>query len=148
MYTIETVISFEAAHRLYDVDTYSKECADSVHGHSYKVRVVACRRSQNDAGMVVDFKLFKKIIKEQIEQKYDHSIILRSCDPLVEAFAKVAPEQHINVVEGSPTAEWMAEEYFDVLENEFYRLDHEVKVVSVSVQETENNIATFSRKDD
>lgn len=145
MYKIQTTISFEAAHRLYGVDTYSKECSDSVHGHSYKVTIVAGRYSTNSAGMVMDFKMFKKLIKTNIEDVYDHSLILRDIDPLVDKFKKVAPEQHLNVVHDSPTAEWMAEEYFNILSKAFLKVDPDVKVVSVSVQETENNIATYSR---
>lgn len=145
MYTVETTVSFEAAHRLYGVDTYSTACKLSVHGHSYKCKVVVGRKKLNNAGMVVDFKLFKKIIGEEIEDKYDHSIILRDIDPLVEAFRKVAPEQHLNVVHDSPTAEWMAEEYYNVLQQAFSNADKELRVISVSVQETENNIATFCK---
>ena len=84
MHTVETVVSFEAAHRLYDVATYSEECRDNIHGHSYKVKVVVGREELNEAGMVVDFKLLKSIVRAEIEQKYDHSCILRRIDPLAE----------------------------------------------------------------
>lgn len=144
MYIVEATITFEAAHRLYGVDTYSSECRDSVHGHSYKVRAKIGRETLNDAGMVVDFKLLKKTMKV-IEEQYDHSIILRSADPLVEAFRTLAPEQKLNVVDDSPTAEWMAEMYYNQLVSEFTAVDCNLIVVSVSVQETEKNIATFRR---
>lgn len=146
MHTVETVVSFEAAHRLYNVDTYSKECSTSVHGHSYKARIVAGRKELNDAGMVIDFKRFKEIIRDNIERKYDHSLILRECDPLVEKFREVAPEQHLNVVKESPTAEWMAEDFFKEIQSQLNLIDSEVQVMSVSVQETENNIATYLRR--
>lgn len=99
----------------------------------------------NSAGMVMDFKMFKKLIKTNIEDVYDHSLILRDVDPLVDKFKEVTPEQHLNVVHDSPTAEWMAEEYFNILSKAFLKVDPDVKVLSVSVQETENNIATYSR---
>ena len=84
MYQVKTQISFEAAHRLYDVATYSEECRDNIHGHSYKVEVIVSRDELNDAGMVVDFKRLKKIVKLGIEGTYDHSCILKKDDPLVE----------------------------------------------------------------
>jgi len=143
MYTVQTRVTFEAAHRLYDVDTYSKECSDSVHGHSYAVTIVVGREDLNDAGMVIDFKLLKKVIKEVIEDQYDHSLILRTCDPLLAAFAKLAPEQKMNVTTESPTAEWMAESFASLLSCRFALEDDELRVQSVSVQETENNIATW-----
>lgn len=143
MYQIETTISFEAAHRLYGIDTYSKECSDSVHGHSYKVTVYLSRSETTESGMVIDFKYIKKIIKETIENKYDHSLILRDIDPLVSAIRTLAPEQKLNIVSGSPTAEWMAKTFYYELFQEIKRIDEWVDIVMVSVQETENNIATY-----
>lgn len=143
MNTIETTISFEAAHRLYDVDTYSSECRTSVHGHSYKVNIVVSRPILNDAGMVMDFKLFKKIVNEKITDVYDHSLILREIDPLVAAFNELAPEQKLHVVKASPTAEWMADHFAELLGLELAKHDIKLAVESVSVQETENNIATW-----
>lgn len=143
MHTVETTISFEAAHRLYGVDTYSKECSDSVHGHSYKVKVVVGRSELDSAGMVVDFKLLKKIVNEAIHDKYDHSLILRDCDPLVKCFKEFAPEQKLNIVHDSPTAEWMAQVFADDIQRSLISSTDWVSVVSVSVQETENNIATY-----
>lgn len=146
MNRIQTVVSFEAAHRLYGVDTYSAECRESVHGHSYKATVVAGRTNNNEANMVMDFKLFKKIVREEVEDKYDHSIILRDIDPLVPAFKELAPEQKLNVVADSPTAEWMAASFFSSIESALQKVDPEVRLVSVAVQETENNIATYIKE--
>ena len=82
MYTVKTKISFEAAHRLYDVDTYSEECRQNVHGHSYKVTVIVGRKNLNRAGMVIDFKQLKEVLRDKIEKKYDHSCILKRTDPI------------------------------------------------------------------
>ena len=142
MHTVETVVSFEAAHRLYDVATYSEECRDNVHGHSYKVKVVVGREELNEAGMVVDFKLLKSIIRAEIEQKYDHSCILRRIDPLAEPIC--ANCKKVFLVDDNPTAEWMAKEFFNCIDAQLTYKDASLKVVSVSVQETENNIATYS----
>lgn len=142
MHKLQTTLSFEAAHRLYGVDTFSKECSDSVHGHSYKTTVVV-GRGLLDSGMVMDFKLLKKICKETIEEKYDHSIILRDIDPLVNGFVQLAPEQKLNVVHGSPTAEWMAKKFAEDIQSALDKVDDKVRVVSVAVQETENNIAIY-----
>lgn len=139
-YSLKTQISFEAAHRLYDVDTYSEECRTNLHGHSYKVTVYAsCGTCLNDAGMVVDFKLLKKIIREAIEDKYDHSCILLFDDPLCEPIKANCKKVHI--VYENPTAEWMAKTFFDELAESIYLDD--VDVTRVEVQETENNIAIY-----
>lgn len=147
MHSIRTCISFEAAHRLYDVVTYSRECSDNLHGHSYKVFVNCSCNDLNSAGMVIDFKLLKKILKTAIEDKYDHSCIIRDCDPLKKALLTNCKK--VVVVEESPTAEWMAKEFaFDIqTELNKYAISENVIVNRVEVQETENNTAIWEADD-
>lgn len=144
-YSLKTQISFEAAHRLYNVNTYSEECRNNIHGHSYKVTVVVKpSESLNLAGMVIDFKQLKEILRNSIESKYDHSCILHESDPLVSAIVSNCKKVH--VVKSNPTAEWMAREFYcqlgDALEHAGVR---GVYVSRVEVQETENNIAIYER---
>ena len=145
MYSVKTKVSFEAAHRLYNVDTYSSECRDNIHGHSYKVEVLVGVNDLNNAGMVIDFKLLKKIIKDVIEDKYDHSCILRNSDPI----AKVIQEncKKVILVDNSPTAEWMAKEFYDAIQAKIHIYSFDANVISVAVQETENNIAYYLPED-
>lgn len=145
MYAVKTKVSFEAAHRLYNVDTYSSECRDNLHGHSYKVEVLVGVDDLNDAGMVIDFKLLKKLIKDVIEDKYDHSCILRNSDPI----AKVIQEncKKVILVDNSPTAEWMAKEFYDAIQAKIHIYSFDANVISVAVQETENNIAYYLPED-
>ena len=145
MYAVKTKVSFEAAHRLYNVDTYSSECRDNLHGHSYKVEVLVGVNDLNNAGMVIDFKLLKKIIKDVIEDKYDHSCILRNSDPI----AKVIQEncKKVILVDNSPTAEWMAKEFYDAIQAKIHIYSFDANVISVAVQETENNIAYYLPED-
>ena len=141
MYAVKTKVSFEAAHRLYNVDTYSSECRDNLHGHSYKVEVLVGVNDLNNAGMVIDFKLLKKIIKDVIEDKYDHSCILRNSDPI----ANVVKEncKKVIIVDNSPTAEWMAKEFYEMIQSRINTFSSDLHVISVGVQETENNIGYY-----
>jgi len=140
MYKIQTQFSFEAAHRLYNVNTYSSECRENVHGHSYKVTVVVGRRELNDAGMVMDFKLLKTVLRE-LEETYDHSCILVDSDPLVDIMTDNCKK--VLKVSQNPTAEWMSWMFASCIESKLLDVDPEVKVLSVAVQETENNIAIW-----
>lgn len=142
MHIVETQVSFEAAHRLYDVDTYSSECRENIHGHSYKVRVKVSCDALNSAGMVIDFKLLKTIIASNIESKYDHSCILKSNDPLCKPITDNCKK--VIIVNKNPTAEYMAELFFNQIQYAL-RDCKGIQVYSVSVQETENNIATYLR---
>lgn len=144
-FLLKTQMSFEAAHRLYDVDTYSEECRNNIHGHSYKVNVYVTCDNLNDASMVVDFKLLKFILKSVVEDTFDHSCILVNTDPLCEAIEANCKKVHI--VDNNPTAEWMAEHFFkcsnSALEESFSPNVYNVRVCKVEVQETENNIAIY-----
>lgn len=143
MYKLKTQVEFECAHRLYNVDTYSEECRKNIHGHSYKATVVVSRNSLNSAGMVIDFKLLKKIINEKIVDKYDHAIVLREADPVLDIINSNC-DKVVHVPE-SPTAEWMAEIFYTGLEEAIKEIDSEIAIVYVAVQETSHNIAIYER---
>lgn len=141
MYKLKTQIDFECAHRLFGVATYSEECRNNLHGHSYKVTVIIGRKELNAAGMVIDFKLLKKILNEVITDKYDHACIIRSNDPLAAPIYDNCKK--VIIVEDSPTAEWMAKTYFTEIQRSLNNEDIDIKVLSVAVQETEHNIAIY-----
>lgn len=142
MYKLETRIEFEAAHRLYDTATYSEECRNNIHGHSYKVTYLI-GGDLNEAGMVIDFKLLKKIIRETVEQPYDHSCILKRSDPLCNEIIGNCKKVHI--VDENPTAEWMSKFYFDLVQTALVENGiTNCKVLECRVQETEHNIAIYT----
>ena len=144
-YSLKTQVSFEAAHRLYDVNTYSEECRTNLHGHSYKVTVyVGNTQILNDAGMVVDFKQIKQIIKSCIEDKYDHSCILKSNDPLCKPISENCKK--VIIVDENPTAEWMAHEFCIEINSAIPDELQSLHVFRIEVQETENNIAIYEVK--
>ena len=142
MHKLETQIEFEAAHRLYDTATYSEECRNNIHGHSYKVTYLI-GGDLNEAGMVIDFKLLKKIIRETVEQPYDHSCILKRSDPLCNEIIGNCKKVHI--VDENPTAEWMSKFYFDLVQTALVENGiTNCKVLECRVQETEHNIAIYT----
>jgi len=68
---------FEMAHALLGYDGPCK----NIHGHSYKLKVtvkgdVKNNTSDSDEGMVVDFGIIKKIVKNLIVDVYDHALVL------------------------------------------------------------------------
>ena len=164
MYEIKTQISFEAAHRLYNVNTYSEACRKNLHGHSYKVILHANRNTfdaipmdpltgkrdiksgpalLDSSGMVVDFKLLKEIVKDVIEDPFDHSCILNSADPLCKPISENC--ENVHIVDENPTAEWMAKHFFELVNEALAKKCPQVIVRQVEVQETENNVAIYER---
>lgn len=71
---------FNAAHRLYRKDwTFEKndeifgKCNNpNFHGHNYELIVSVTGEIDQETGYVIDMKVLKDIIKEEIEEAFDH----------------------------------------------------------------------------
>lgn len=78
--TVSRKAHFNAAHRLYRKD-WSDEKNDTVfgkcnnpnfHGHNYELIVSVTDEIDTETGYVIDIKILKDIIKEEIEDAFDH----------------------------------------------------------------------------
>ncbi len=120
MYEIYKETTFSGAHRLRE---YKGRCED-LHGHNWKVRVFVGAEELDKLGMVVDFKVLKKMMEETID-KLDHKYL-----------NEVSPFDSIN-----PSTENIARYLYDELS---LKLNNErVKVVKVMVWESENSCAIY-----
>ena len=71
---------FNAAHRLYNSEwTYEKNMeiygvctSPNFHGHNYEMEIKVVGEVDPITGMVINLKTLKQIIKEQIEDRFDH----------------------------------------------------------------------------
>ena len=71
---------FNAAHRLYRKDWSAKKNQDvfgkcnnpNYHGHNYELIVSVTGEIDSETGYVIDMKILKDIIKEQVEDYLDH----------------------------------------------------------------------------
>jgi len=70
MYEVEIMSSFSAAHRLRD---YKGKC-EHLHGHNYRVHVIARAVATGRSGMVIDFGDLKKATTPVLEQ-LDHTYL-------------------------------------------------------------------------
>ncbi|AXG73124.1 6-carboxytetrahydropterin synthase [Flavobacterium arcticum] len=78
--TVSRKAHFNAAHRLYRPD-WAEERNDAVfgkcnnpnfHGHNYDLIVSVTGDIDPDTGYVIDIKVLKDIIKEEVEDAFDH----------------------------------------------------------------------------
>lgn len=78
--TVHRHAHFNAAHRLYRKD-WSDEQNDAVfgkcnnpnfHGHNYELIVGVKGEVDPETGYVIDMKLLKNIVAEEVEQPFDH----------------------------------------------------------------------------
>ena len=82
MIRITKEFKFEMAHALYGYDGLCK----NIHGHSYRMWVtvkgnVLQKNKHAKNGMVIDFGELKKIIRDCVVDKYDHSFVLNKNTP-------------------------------------------------------------------
>jgi 6-pyruvoyltetrahydropterin/6-carboxytetrahydropterin synthase len=100
--------SFEMAHALWNYDGPCK----NVHGHSYRLYVTLIGEPIDDAsntkyGMVIDFGDLKKIVKREVVNKFDHTVVVSSAvdkkrlDALNQMFGNVM------LVDYQPTCEML-----------------------------------------
>ena len=98
---------FNAAHRLYRKDwsdSKNKEvfglCSNPLyHGHNYILEVKVSGDIDSETGYVIDLKILKEIIREEVLDKFDHQNLnkdteeFRNLNPTAENIAKVIYEK-------------------------------------------------------
>jgi 6-pyruvoyltetrahydropterin/6-carboxytetrahydropterin synthase len=70
MFELKIISSFAAAHQLKMV---TEKC-ENLHGHNWKIEVCVTGKKLNDAGVVIDFGIIKKIVSEIISE-LDHKFL-------------------------------------------------------------------------
>lgn len=74
MLTVSKTITFAAAHHL---PNYNGPC-QRLHGHEWKLKLFVRRKDGDidpDTGMVLDFKLLKEQLQNEIIEAFDHRLI-------------------------------------------------------------------------
>ena len=138
--------TFETGHALYG---YDGKCRN-VHGHSYKLSVTVIGSPITDTshvklGMVIDFGDLKKIVKEEVEDVFDHATVFNKNTPHME-LAKELQERGHNVilVDYQPTSENMVIDFADKIKA---RLPKEISLFSLKLQETDTSYAEWFASD-
>lgn len=138
--------NFETGHALYG---YDGKCRN-VHGHSYKLSVTVIGKPITDTshvklGMVIDFGDLKKIVKEEIVDKFDHATVFNKNTPHVE-LAKELTERGHNVIlaDYQPTSENMVIDFAKKIKS---RLPESIQLFSLKLQETDTSFAEWYASD-
>ncbi len=138
--------NFETGHALYG---YDGKCRN-VHGHSYKLSVTVIGQPITDAnhvklGMVIDFTDLKKIVKEEIVDKFDHATVFNKNTPHVELAKELTDRGHnVILADYQPTSENMV---IDFSKKITARLPENIKLHSLRLQETETSFAEWYASD-
>ena len=118
-------------------------------GHRYRIEVgvddkIITTSGASDEGMIIDFSDLKQIMMEEIDAKFDHSLIISSKDPLCEIILanRFFDNQKIVVIGEIPTAEKLAMFWFKLLKPQLAW--RKIKLKYVKVWETPTSTAEYS----
>lgn len=142
--SVTRTMTFEAAHRLH---LHEGKCRN-IHGHNYVVHVEVTRgmnATTNDmTGMVIDFSDLKEAM-QPIEESLDHALILDRADDMLPRMKGVISDFALKtfITLAPPTAEHLAEVIARSVDGLLRKKDPDVRVVSVTVEETCDSKATI-----
>ncbi|HUZ05770.1 MAG TPA: 6-carboxytetrahydropterin synthase QueD [Acidobacteriaceae bacterium] len=123
MYEVTVEAEFSSGHYLRN---YRGKC-ENPHGHNYKVRVTLRGQTLDAAGLLLDFKQLKQVMKPVIEY-LDHQMI-----------NDLAPFTEIN-----PSAENLARYFFDETNRQMDEMTTgRVRVKDCTIYETSSTTATY-----
>ncbi|MCQ2203944.1 MAG: 6-carboxytetrahydropterin synthase [Bacteroidales bacterium] len=134
---------FEMAHLL---DGYDGLCRN-IHGHSYKLFVTVKGEPEKDPkspkmGMVLDFSVLKKIVKEEIVDRLDHAMLVMRGTEQATMLKGIA--DRIYEVDYQPTCENMVTEFANRIRA---RLPKNVELHCVKLHETSTSYAEWYAED-
>ncbi len=123
MYEVTVQETFAAGHYLRN---YKGKC-ENPHGHNYKVRVTLQGKELDRAGLLLDFRDLKQVMKQTIE-RLDHQMI-NDLEPFTEL---------------NPSAENLAKYFYEQTNGQLARLTNgRVSVKDVTVYETDTTTASY-----
>lgn len=138
--------SFEAGHALYGYDGKCK----NLHGHSYHLDVTIIGQPKDDQnhvkhGMVIDFGDLKKIVKEEIVDVFDHSMIFNKNTPHIDLATDLMNRGHyVLLVDYQPTTEMMVIDFADKIKK---RLPEGIELHALKLRETGTSFAEWFASD-
>jgi 6-pyruvoyltetrahydropterin/6-carboxytetrahydropterin synthase len=123
MYEVTVEAGFSSGHYLRN---YHGKC-ENPHGHNYRVRVTLAGAALDSAGLLLDFKLLKQVLKPTID-RIDHQM-LNDLEPFTEL---------------NPSAENIAKYFYDQTSSQLSELtDGRVRVKDCTIWETDTTTATY-----
>lgn len=134
---------FEMAHALVG---HNGPCKN-IHGHSYKFNVTVKGKVKNgtedsDEGMVVDFTIIKKIVKDLIVDQYDHSLVL--WDKMNIDKEQLSFMNKLILLPFNPTCENLLNYYADLIKK---ALPENLELTHLMLRETPSSYAEWFAED-
>lgn len=136
---------FEMAHTLYEYDGLCR----NIHGHSYSLEVTLAGEPRKEPGhpkdgMVMDFSDLKHLVKSEIVNRFDHSLMVNKLVPEEQVELLRKTSERIILVGFQPTTENIATHIAGILQQ---HLPTEVELFSIRLYETVTSFAEWFASD-
>jgi len=133
------------AHTLYEYDGLCR----NIHGHSYNLEVTLIGKPRNEPqhpkdGIVIDFSQIKELVKTQIVNRFDHSLMVNRLVPEKQQELLRQTSERIIVVDFQPTSENIVIYIASILQQ---HLPSGVNLFSVRLFETVTSFAEWFADD-
>lgn len=127
--------TFNAAHRLFNpqwsdeknLEVFGKCSNPNYHGHNYVLETWLDGPIDPETGYVIDLKILKELINEEISERFDHRNLNLDCSEF----------EHLK-----PSAENIAVVIWNILRS---KIDRKYELM-VRLWETENNVVEYAGK--
>ena len=143
MIRITKAFKLEMAHAQHGYDGLCK----NINGHSYRLWVsvrgeIKNERGHQKDGMVMDFDIIKQIVKSEIVDKYDHSLVLNANSP--HAKIDLSAFEKVFYLPYQPTSENLVADFATLIKS---TLPEGVELYKVVLSETATSFAEWNMED-
>jgi len=142
---VTKVFTFDMAHALFGYDGPCK----NIHGHTYKLSVTLVGTPILDTtnpkeGMVIDFTDFKKIVKDEVIDVFDHTLVLKANTPHAKIQGLTDNFERVLFTEYQPSCENLL---VDMLNRIQLKLPSYLNLNNVRLEETPTSYAEWFKED-
>ena len=142
---VTKVFTFDMAHALFGYDGPCK----NIHGHTYKLSVTLVGSPILDTtnpkeGMVIDFTDFKKIVKDEVIDVFDHTLVLKANTPHAKIQGLTDNFERVLFTEYQPSCENLL---VDMLNRIQLKLPSYLNLNNVRLEETPTSYAEWFKED-
>jgi len=142
---VTKVFTFDMAHALFGYDGPCK----NIHGHTYRLSVTLIgeqiqEENNPKEGMVIDFTDFKRIVKENVIDVFDHTLVLKNDTPHSKIKGLSDNFERIIYSPYQPSCENLLLDMLDRIQN---HLPINVEIKNVRLEETPTSYAEWFKED-
>lgn len=142
---VTKVFTFDMAHALFGYDGPCK----NIHGHTYKLSVTLIgspiqETTNPKEGMVIDFTDFKKIVKDEVIDVFDHTLVLKADTPHAKIKGLTDNFERVMFTAYQPSCENLL---MDMLTRIQVKLPMSIELKNVRLEETPTSYAEWFKED-